>query len=327
MLFFFRTNQFVANIFLIIYAVLLRFSGFFLPLQGGESGAGALGQWALSLVGSSTTTSVIVAILLVTLQGTMINLIVARYRMGKELSLLPGLCYILLASLAPEFITLSPVLIANTFFILALYQLFNTYKKSKSAAEIFNTGFWIAMASLFYFSYLYFIILALIGLAELRAFRFRETMMLVIGMIVPYILAGTIYFWNDQLAYFISRQFSESTGFLELPQIQTWDQYVKLGVFGLTLLIALFSYSRYAFKRKIQVQKFIKILYWSLFFAGVASVFQANSDMTHLLIMVPALGVFLSEELLNLKSSVAEVVHLLFVIGILIFHFHPYLFG
>jgi len=116
----------------------------------------------------------VVATILVFLQAVTINVIVGKYRIANEISLLPGMFYVLLSSAFSEFLYLSPLILANTFYIIVLMELFSIYRKYSAAGAIFNIGLWTGVASLFYGSYLFLFILAMAGLGILRSFKLKE---------------------------------------------------------------------------------------------------------------------------------------------------------
>jgi len=198
---------------------------------------------------------------------------------------------------------LSPALLANTFFILALWELFETYRKNDVAGHIVNVGFWIGIASLFYFSELVFLLLAFIGISVLRAFRLKEFLMLLLGFLVPYIMSGVYFLWNDQLAVFWQTHVLESFSFFDINIVSGLKSYINLGIMALIGLIIFFSFNSYYAKKNIQAQKNITVLYWGLFFALISIVFQSNIQFYHFLIfMVPA-GILLSFNFLKPEQT------------------------
>lgn len=321
----FRTNQIAFNFLLILYALVLRSSVFVVATpQFPIVGEGVLSDWIYSWLGTSGTAHQIVGILLVFLQGVLINILVARFRMAREISLLPGLFYILIATAIPEFLVVSPALLANTFLILSLHELFVTYRKNNAAGNIFNTGFWLSIASLCYFPTTFLIILALIGLSILRAFRPDEFLILLVGFIVPYILCSVYFFWYDQLGEFYTQYLYEQFGALKLIGSVGWDNYLKFSFFGLLLLLALVSYNGlYIAKKNIQAQKTINILFWFLLLTLPTLLFQTQIHNYHLILVTIPLGIFLSFNFQNLSRSAAEAIHLLLLAGILILQFKP----
>jgi len=319
----FRTNQIAFNLLLIVYIFLVRASAFFTTVpKENYIGQGVLSDGLHNMVGSNSISALILASILIFLQALLINIIVAKFRLGTSVSLFPGLFYALVASMIPEFLALSPALLANTFFILALWELFETYRKNNIAGHIVNVGFWIGVASLFYFSEVIFLLLAVIGLSVLRAFRLRELIMLLIGFIVPYIISVVYFFWYDQLGDFWQNHVLNGFSFLDFALEANLKSYILLGLFLLLGLIALFSLNSYYAKKNIQAQKNISVLYWALLFAAISAVFQPQLQFYHFLLFMPPLGIFLSFNFLKMKPKFAEALHLLFFISVVIWQFN-----
>ncbi len=317
----FRTNQFAVNILLLFYASLLWFSTFVIAHPVSVVKGGALGELFLFWVDPTSTAANLIAIILVFFQAFLVNVLVSKYRMASELSLFPGVFYILLTSFFPDFLYLSPILIANTFLILLFYELFDTYRQPSSAAKIFNVGFFVGLASLIYGSYFLFIFLAIIALSILRAFRTKEIVILVIGLGVPYFLGGTLSFWLDQWDFFWQAQFGNVYEFLNFVGGATWINYAKLSFIGLLLLIVIFSYRSYNLKKNIRIQKNISIFYWALLIGALSLLVQSPIALIHLLIIVPVLAILLSFSFLKFSKPTAEALHLIFLICALLLQY------
>ena len=69
--------------------------------------------------------------------------------------------------------------------------------------------------------------------------------------------------------------------------------YAKLSAFALLVLWVIFNNGVYNFKKNIQIQKRISVLYWVLLFAGLTVFFQAKISLTHLQIITIPIGIFL----------------------------------
>ena len=206
MLSLFRTNQIAFNLLLIVYILLVRGSALFVGHPEEDfTGQGVLSDWLNESWGTTGVLAVSIGIVIVFLQSLLINIIVAKFRMATSVSLFPGLFYALLASMIPEFLALSPALMANTFFILALWELLETYRKNNVAGHIVNVGFWIGIASLFYFSEVVFLLLAFIGLNVLRAFKFKEVMMLWIGFFCTLYYVCCVFFLERPIGFLFTK--------------------------------------------------------------------------------------------------------------------------
>jgi hypothetical protein len=228
--------------------------------------------------------------------------------------------------LFPEFLHLSPLLIANTFYILALADLMATYNRQQSAGYIFNAGIWIGIGSLFYFSYLVFILLAFIALSILRTFDFRERLMVLTGAAVPYLLIGLYYFWTDNWSGFLEQQIFQNTAWLDLPTLQlTWRTYLKLGAFGLPLLTVLLSHNFYLSKKIIQERKKINILFGGLLVSPFTLFFQANVQLEQVLILCVPVALLWSVNMINMPNRWAELLHLLYLLVVFFLQYQAHL--
>lgn len=320
----FRTNQIAFNLLLIVYILLIRGSAFIIEVPGEHyTGQGVLSDWVNGWAGTTGGWATTVGIILVFIQALLINVVVAKFRMATSVSLFPGLFYALLVSMIPEFLALSPALLANTFFILAFWELFESYRKNNVAGHIVNVGFWIGVASLFYFSGIVLLLLAVIGLSVLRAFRFKELIMLLIGFTVAYIAAMVYFFWNDQLGFFWQYYVLDSFVFWDFKLVATLSTYISLGMIVIVSLVVLGSFNSYFAKKNIQAQKNITVLYWGLFFCALSFLFQKNIQFYHFLVFMVPLGVLISFNFLKLKHQAAEAFHLLFFVAVLVWQFSP----
>ncbi len=321
----FRTNQLLFSILLLIYIGILHVGVFVYPVAWQPVEFGIFSRWVYDAIGATGTLPSIIVMVLLFIQGTAINVIAANHRLADTVTLYPGLFYILIASALPEFLHLSPLHMANTFLLIAISELLKVYKNPSCANNIFNVGFWVAVASLFYPSYLIFIIFGFTGLNSLRAFNFKEWLMLLSGGIVPYILMGTYIFWIDQFDAFFNLQFVQSFAFLDFQAQPVPDVYFKITFVDLFLLVAVFSYSLYVFKKVMQVQKKIGILYWALFWSGTTLLFQADIQLDHMLIMAIPLGIMISLNFQAITNRWAEALHLLIWVVILFFQYQEIL--
>ncbi len=323
MLSLFRTNQLVANALLIFYILLLRFSSFVVPYELHPGQAGLLGENLLNIVPPEGTLSAILSVILIFLQALLINVISARYRIARSVSLFPGVFYVLLCSCFPDFLYLSPVLVANTFIILALYELLGTYKRYYSNGRIFSAGLWIGVATLFYFSSIVFFGAVFIGFFILRAFKFKEQIGLLLGFISPFWITGIYYFTNNALPDFWARSFG-NIGFLDVSFSNDWENYVQLGLFAILILVAIFNYRTYTYKVSIQAQKFIDVFFWVLAFSLGTLLIQDNLQPDHLILLAVPLSFLIGMTFLYMNNRFAEALHFLLLAGILLLQFKPF---
>ena len=320
MLTIFRTNQPFANILLLLYLALVRASTFIHPMSFVPKSQGVLTQWMYAELAPTSLSGQIAAFVLVFIQAVFINITMSRYRVSTELSLLPGLFYCLMTSMIPEFMMLSPILLANTFLILAFFYLCDIYKNNLATSMIFDVGLWIGVACLFHFSFILFILWGIIGLGILRGLRPKELLMILIGIVVPFFLFAVYLFWTDRLSMF-PLHFTENFGFLNFIKNSNQTGYVKIAVMLLLVLITLFSSGQFFIRRNISAQKYISIIYWMLLMGGLTILIQKGVDVNHLLILSVPLSILLSMLFQRIGPATAEVLHMLLLVVAMLFQY------
>lgn len=324
----FRSNQLLLSLLLLFYAGLLHLSAFWNGAPWQAAQYGVLSELVYDWAGKSGWIPQVITVILLFIHGTMLSALNFTHRLIDEINLFPGLFYVLIACLLPEFLYLSPLHLANTFYLLALIDLMAIYNQPRSAGFIFNAGMWIGIGSLFYFSWFIFILLAFIALNILRAFDIRERLMVLAGVLVPYILTALYFFWIDQLDYFLHQQFHlPDTWFDFRPAHPLPVTYFKLGLFVVFLVVVLFSHNQYLTKKTIQQQKKINLLFWGLLCGGLTLVFQPAIQLDHLLILAPPLGLLLAINFTRLKRNWSELLHLLLLLSAFALQFQYFLFG
>lgn len=322
----FRTNQIIANVLLLFYAFLIRFPFFINRPSFSEELKGGIGWEYLS--GFSWTnqglTSALLAVLLIVLQGFLINIIEFKFKLTDELNLLPGMCYVLLACAIPQSFYLSPLLIAITFYLLALYEIFICYKKYLPATHIFNIGFWLSMAFLFYQSFWLFFFFAILSLSVVRNFKFKELMMLLSGFIVPIFISGVLYFLNDKYSDFYQLQFVNFISWKGWNLSYSVSNWFPLILFGIFLLLSIVGNASFHLKKGIQAKKSIDILFWSMLFALLSFLIQPDAGIIHLLILTPCLAYVFAFFLLRWEKPQAEAFHFLLLALTIFWQLNPW---
>lgn len=141
-----------------------------------------------------------IAFVLLFLQAVMITRFINVHRMVNLPGYLPGMAYMLITSLFPEWNYLSAPLIVNTIFLFILSGLLKIYNLQNPKGTIYNIGLALGIALFFYFPSITFIVWVFIGMLVMRPFRLNEWVLCIIGITTPF------YFYSIYL--FISSQWS-----------------------------------------------------------------------------------------------------------------------
>lgn len=323
MLSLFRTNQFIANVLLVFYVILLRFSSFIVSTEINYSNPGYFSQVFYDLIGSSSTIHAVLSMIILTINALMINVIFAKYRISRSVSLFPGVFYVLICSLFPDFLLLSPLLLANTFLIFAIFELFDIYKNNRPYPKIFNAGLWIGISVLFYFSMIVFVLAAFVGFIILRAINIKEQVAFILGLFTPFWLVGVYNFFFDTYDNFWNNTFSNNIAFFNWNAGFELADIIQIGILLLLMVIAIFSYRTYTIKISIRSQKYIDIIYWFAGFSILSLALQAGIKPDHLLIISVPLAFLISMSFLYMNKKIAEALHLIILAGVMIYAFKP----
>jgi hypothetical protein len=155
------------------------------------------------LFGKSQLAYQIIAILITAGHILLFNYYMSRDDMYPEKGYLPGLMYLLASNLFPDFLTLSPVLMANTFLLPALHIVFRHIRVGLREDEIYMAGFFIGIAALFYLPSWIFIALPLVAFLLYTGTEPRQYALISFGFVLPIVLVTLFFSWYDALSDFI----------------------------------------------------------------------------------------------------------------------------
>jgi len=132
------------------------------------------------------------------LQAITITRFINKNRIINLPSYLPGMAYMLITSLFPEWNYLSAPLIANTFFLLILSGLLNIYNKQNPKGTIYNMGLGMGIALFVFFPAFVFVVWVLIGMLVMRPFRLDEWVLCIVGITTPFYFYAVYLFISSQ---------------------------------------------------------------------------------------------------------------------------------
>ncbi|MCO6461313.1 MAG: hypothetical protein J5I59_07910 [Saprospiraceae bacterium] len=317
----FRKDQPIGYILLLIYTLLLRIPAFIGETNWTPLASSAFSDLVYNAIGYTTITAQIVGTLLIFFHAVLINIMMNENRITRENTLFPGLLYILVQTIIPDFNYLTPALLANTFVLLALMNISSSYKNNARSGEVFNAGIFIGIAMLFDFSYIVFVICGFIGFLIVRSFKFIERLQYLIGFVIPTFLGATYYFWMGHLKDFFL-MFSSNISWLDWAANVNTVLYIKIGVLFFLFLFVLFNYNNYGRKNNVHAMRKVDVMLWFMIFPLITFLFQSNIRLDHALIVTVPLGALLGFSLLNIQNKMmAEMVHLVLISISLLFQY------
>lgn len=125
------------------------------------------------------------AFFLLFLQAIVLTRFINSQRMMIKPNYLPGMAYLLITSLLPEWNYFSAPLLINSVLLLILSGLFGIYNQPNAKGTIFNIGLALGIAGFLFVSSLTFILWILLALAVMRPFRLNEWLLCILGITTP----------------------------------------------------------------------------------------------------------------------------------------------
>ncbi|TVQ11290.1 MAG: hypothetical protein EA361_12820 [Bacteroidetes bacterium] len=264
--------------------------------------------------------SVLLSFLFMILQAWMFNRVITGKNLVDRNSMLPALVYIVLMSSSFSLFGLHPVWFANFFLIITLDKMFDVFRDEAVFVEIFNVGFFVSLASLFYFPALIFIFLIISALIIYFLVNIRGIIASLIGLFLPYMFAALYYYWNDiSIAeVFLAGNIQVDVAFLTRHIIPFG--WVSIIVIGLTGLIAVSRLYLGALRDKpVRIRKRYQVLFIYLIIAVVSVLIAGKTiNIHHGIIMLPLSAIVAGFFQENKKSLLNEIIFTLLLLLMLV---------
>ena len=322
---FFKNTAPVLIVVLAIYTLFVNLNLYFDTPTPDLSTSAPLSQlctWLLSgFVGQSTFLLAGLHIFLVFIQALILNRMVERYKLTPKNTALPALSYILLTALFNQYIFLSSALLAVFPIIFVIDRIFESYN-NKKFTTLFDIGFYIGIASLFFLPSLLLVLLMFVVLLITRIFDWREWVVSITGILIPYILIGTYFFMIDEFGVFANQHFFHAvTGTVEL-KIPFTELCAKM-----LLLLVLISLGTYFLqvniaKSVVKTRKFLTILVYLLTVTILIFLFINPFSLAPISLVAIPLAILLGYSLFSIDRHLfSEGIHLVILSIILFFEY------
>lgn len=281
-----------------------------------------------SCIGRSGFFSVLLSAILIILLAFNVQFINQQFAFIKIRTMLPMPIFLFLAGGFVGLHTLHPVYFALFFILLAISRLLRIFENPNPNAAVFDSGFFIGIASLFYFSAIVLLPAFIIGTAILqRVTKIRLFIIQLIGVLLPFIFAFSYTFLTD--------------GFLEFlkvleSQIITPNNHFKSNVplhifLGFNILLTFLGSIKIIQQydtKKVSTRKYFMVFFVIFMFSMLGFIFIPATSHEMLLIMAIPVCYLVSNFLVFMKSRFwGELIVLVFLGMVIYMQFVAFLHG
>ena len=225
-------------------------------------------------------------------QALRFNTVLNRLDVHPERSYLAALTYLVVGSLTSDLDALSPLLLGQTFIILALSALVTTSREGYDNRRLFRAGFLIGLAGLCYPPLELFVGLGLFAVVLFAANTFRSALLLLCGALSPLALVSTAFLYVGALPNFwrlcVARSFGAGAILDGLPPAVSWP---LLGSVAALLLLAALQAIGTALGLVFQAKFRQLMLVWLLVALAVLAVGRGRAPGS-VVVLLPPLAYF-----------------------------------
>ena len=279
-----------------------------------------LAAWFAKMVefffGRSILARHLLALFLIFFQAAFFAFILIRNRAYNESNYLPAFIFGFLCFFSFDMLSLSRELLASTFLLLALNNIFKEIEFRVQRDEIiFNIGIYLGISSLLVFSYTVFLLGAIVILSLFARISIRKTLLLTFGFSFPHIALACLYYFRSGLPEFGAYFYATNFTFHSLNLV-SWGSILWLsGGILLFFLFSLIMLNREARFTKYQSQLLQVMMIWLII--GFIEVALTRELSPHSFItFVPPLAYLISHYILLIRRKwIAECMMWIFLLS------------
>jgi len=270
----------------------------------------ALLHW---LFGKSIITYHVIGFMLMFIQAMLFNRLTLVNKIYTENNYVPAVIYAILMSVSVDMFAVNPVMLANTFILLAMNNIFSQVEfRAKRDEQILSIGIYLGVASLFYFPTILFGPISILGLALFSATILRRYLLIFYGLMLPFLVIGTYYFFIDNTSEAVSVFFSSWLDDVDyrLDRVAIMSLCAAPLLF---LILAIFRVIQGARFSNYQARIAQMMIFWIVL--SLLLLIKPPSGMSDLIVFVPAIAYFITHYfILSRKRILSGITFILFIV-------------
>jgi Family of unknown function (DUF6427) len=274
--------------------------------------------WIELAFGRSITARHSLAFLLIFFQGAYFAILLINHKAQNESTYLPALIFGVLCFFSFDMLSLSAELIASTFLLFALNNLFKEVEfRIQRDSIVLNLGVFLGVASLFVLSYVVFLLGTLIILGIFTRLTIRKTLLLFFGFMLPHALLMVVYFMKGDFVFLANNFYRGHEWFSE--NLMSLSALIYLS----SIPIIYFIFSLVMLNREARLTKYqsqlLQIMFLWLVVAIIEIVVAGNMSPQRVITYAPPLAYFTSHFLLLIRRKwLGELMIWIFIGGIVL---------
>ncbi len=231
------------------------------------------------------------------------NSILIKFRVFDENTYLPAIIMAALFHISFDLLGLTPALLASTFLMLALAQLFShTMLQKETSESTLLIGIFGGLAAGFHPNFILFLPYMIFSGIAVSGFNFRQLMLSLVGYFLPLLLISVFYYWNDGLEEALEiwpMAFLSSKYYYQSPL-----SWLIIGSVPLALAMVGYLFASLFRGATINQQKQRQLMLIWLIFSTMQFFILKRQAAFQLVILLPGLTYLITHFFLNIKKTV-----------------------
>lgn len=216
----------------------------------------------------------LLAVVFLTLNGILVNSIFNRNEFYDKNTYLPSVLYVIIACLFPFSVLFNGEVLAHTFLILMIAQLFKLKQNEDGRAASFFSAFFLGVAITLNPIYIFMFPFLWMSIARIRPFKSREYALTLFGLVIPmlYLFYVNPAFYKNVFVFDAKLEYKQIDGYL------LWIPYVIVSillVLSYKNILTRLPTSTIRYKRLLSVVIFV-FLYALIIAVGTTYLFDTS---------------------------------------------------
>jgi hypothetical protein len=269
------------------------------------------------IFGRSVTARHIIAFLVIFFQAVYLGIVFINKKAFSETTFIPSLVFVILFAFSYDTLSLTPELLGSGFLLLALNNLFKEVEFREQRDEsIFNLGLFISLASLFSFSFVVFLVGAIVILGIFTRLELRKYFLMIFGFLLPHLLMISIFYLRNGLPSLMEFYYLPNLSFASWSYLPARSLWILSILPLLYLVVSFVILNREARFTKYQSQLVQAMFLWMVF--AMLQVFYSKGIRPQSFItLIPGISFFVSHFLLMIRRrKFAEISLWVLLIGL-----------
>ncbi len=233
-----------------------------------------------------------------------LNYIIGKHEVLYKNSYLPALFMTIFMVMIPQFIAVHPVIFVNSILIFILDKLFRTYKNPYPLPLLFDTCFLIGIATLIYLPSVSLFVLFVIAVLILKPFAWRDWLVGITGLLLPFFFAFLYYFWHDSLKLFQSKfLFSDLGKYWDPVGLVLRGYRITIVVVTLVFVLTMIRIRQNFYKNSNRVKSYQQVIFIALLISLASLAVTASASAYRFAILTIPVSIMVSYYFLSAKKS------------------------